>query len=346
MNRNKILLKKIILALALFIVSPAWSVTPTGSCGDLAISKLGLNPELIKNLGDPNFRPTNEDLELTPIQERNFRIQILKALNEGDFSQLSDSKVSERLMFYLLRRLPTDLKFSLEIRDNLGPRKWLRLLSSLLTQEYFYMYDAIYTDRILFALPNREIEALGRARGNDLPRRPRNHNAQVEVGSWLTLDTEAYNTSYNDFRVLIKSLRLPASSVLVDMGSGLGRMGMVVGSFFPKLNYVGYEYHDFRMKPAEETARAFGFDNVQYIQADFTSKNLDLTDGDVFFFYFPNNTDAVMKAAIEKIRKVAEKKKILVVSRMMIGGGASEYQMHWLKEIKRLDHGIRVFQSQ
>jgi precorrin-6B methylase 2 len=341
------MIKFLFLSLILF-TSPAWSDGHPGSCGDLTIAKLQLTPAQLEHYSSYAYTwyfPERADLALTTTQIRNFRIQMLSAIERHGFSGIYESRYAEHVISHLFTILPPDLNFSLQLFENLGRQKWIELLDDVTTRDFINEGDALHADRILFALPNREIELVGKTRQrNVLDARGAIDGATIEIGSWLDLPTQNYNTSYQNLKKGIEELNLPDGSMIVDMGSGLGRMGFVVGSYFPKLKYVGYEYHGFRMNPGKETATAFGFDNVQFIQADFSSPELNLLDGDVFYFYYPNNNSAVMTAALEKVHRVAMKKKIRVICNFALG--VQERLLPWLRKIERNTHGFSVYESQ
>jgi hypothetical protein len=322
---------------------------PEARCNDLAVAKLKLTVRQAKLVKESARDPDNYPqplLKLSKPQEHNFRSEIIRSLEKNEFHIFLTSTNDGISIKYLLDALSADPAFSLQILNELGREHWLAAITASIQSAG--RYDNSWIDRVFFALPNHEVQLLGRARNQALVGVAPPPSIILERSSWLHLDTNSYNTSYNLFHILINALELPEASVLVDMGSGLGRMGMIVGSYYPNLKYVGYEYHGFRMEPAVATAKTLDFQNVSFVQADFSSPELNLVDGDVFFFYYPNSSSAVMTAALEKVHQIALKKKIQIVARMQIGN-IDNKKLSWLKPPRRLqvgDDSLLVYESQ
>jgi hypothetical protein len=331
-------MKKIFLALILLVSVNSWATAPAGSCGDLSLAKVALTKAqktYFKSEPGYDYSVAPKEVALSTTQIRNLRIQLFKILTKGQYPNFrARNSANFKILENMAQNLPVSIDYSLKIMRILGREKWNQLIAEVTTgkdQKSDYA-ASVFADRVLFALPNRELEVLGRDRQQSIYETNGNRfEPSVEQGTWLHLRTESYNTPYRVFRDSIASLNLPEGSVVVDMGSGLGRMGMVVGAHFPQFKYVGYEFHEFRLRPSSENANAFGFDNVQYIQADFSSPELNLVDGDVFFFYYPNNNPGVMAAAMEKIHQIAKRKKVRILIRMSVGGGGE--RAPWLKQV-------------
>lgn len=175
--------------------------------------------------------------------------------------------------------------------------------------------------------------------------------AEKNSGTWIGQAPDILNTPYRVFMEVLSELHLPAGAVVVDMGAGHGRMGMVIGILNPELHYVGIEYHASRIADASRTARNLGLSRVKYQQADFTDPKFNAPDGDVFFFYRPNEKEEYNRIAISKLESIAKKKKILVLSIFLNNPKSSFEGFPWLKFRGRLNTSVKgrpieVFESQ
>jgi hypothetical protein len=170
------------------------------------------------------------------------------------------------------------------------------------------------------------------------------------AGTWFGLTAMGLNTPYTHMLSIFRVLNLPAGSTVVDMGSGMGRMGLVGGLKFPKLNFWGYEYWQSRMQPAKDTARKLGLSNVHYEQADFASDNFQPVAGDVFFVYWSSGNQESMHKMFLKLRQISNQKPITILARGIPESSYPPDAKSWLKENIELsqklkERHIRVYQA-
>ncbi|RMG13463.1 MAG: hypothetical protein D6731_12010 [Planctomycetota bacterium] len=130
----------------------------------------------------------------------------------------------------------------------------------------------------------------------------------VRSGAWIGLSPEYLQTPYRVFEELIRALNLPAGSTVADMGTAYGRMGFVVGERFPELRFVGYEYLEHRVAPAAASARALGYSNVRFLQADFSAPDFRPVAADVYFTYWSNRNRSVMEALFDRLLEEARRR--------------------------------------
>lgn len=142
-----------------------------------------------------------------------------------------------------------------------------------------------------------------------------NPNYSYEEPTWLGLSANALNTPYEMFQTIPAALKLKAGTTVVDMGSGFGRFGVLIGLLHPELNFIGYEFHPHRLQAGEELARRHNWNNVHFYQADFAAKDFRPAPADVYFTYWSAKSEKIMRSLFEKLLDVARVRKIKVVCR-------------------------------
>jgi len=107
---------------------------------------------------------------------------------------------------------------------------------------------------------------------------------------------------------LVARAGISALDVLVDLGSGLGHVPLLV-SILSGARAVGIEWEPAYVACAERAARALHLDAVRFIVAD--ARAADFSDGTVFYLYTPFR-GAIMRAVLDALRAQAATRAIRV----------------------------------
>ena len=92
---------------------------------------------------------------------------------------------------------------------------------------------------------------------------------------------------------------LSAGDVLVDLGSGLGHVPLLVSMLTP-VRSVGIEVEAAYVACARECAASLGLSGVRFVQDD--ARRADLSGGSVFYLYTPF-TGTMLTEVLERLRK-------------------------------------------
>lgn len=142
-----------------------------------------------------------------------------------------------------------------------------------------------------------------------------NKGTHERDSTWWGLPAETLNTPYGVLENIVKFLNLTPGSKVVDMGSGFGRFGILIGMRHPGIQFLGYEYHLHRMQATADLALRLGWSNVRFAQADFAAESFQPEIADVYFTYFSSQSEEVMHKLFEKLLSVARQRPIRVVCR-------------------------------
>lgn len=149
-------------------------------------------------------------------------------------------------------------------------------------------------------------------------------------------------TPYKLVRTMVRELNMNDSDVLYDLGSGFGRVPIYT-SLATSAQCKGIEIVPQRVAESIAVKNNFGADNLEFIQGNVLEQ--DYSDGTVFFLFNPF-AHQTLEAVNEKLRQLAQTKKIKVVS---LGPSTSFFDhQDWLKPTESNEHpwGLTIYESQ
>jgi Histone methylation protein DOT1 len=109
---------------------------------------------------------------------------------------------------------------------------------------------------------------------------------------------------------LIELTALTATDVLVDLGSGLGHVPLLV-SICTDARSIGIELEAAYVACAQQCAQRLNLNRVTFLRED--ARVADLTAGTVFYLYTPF-TGSILSAVLERLRREAATRRIRICS--------------------------------
>jgi len=107
--------------------------------------------------------------------------------------------------------------------------------------------------------------------------------------TWIGLHPQALQTPYNDIYDALDVLKNLDSSIdvehIVDIGSGYGRVGLVMNSLFPKAQFTGFEVLKKREIEANRVYATLDVANCRVVNQDVLEEDFKLPSAQVFFIY-------------------------------------------------------------
>lgn len=120
-----------------------------------------------------------------------------------------------------------------------------------------------------------------------------------------------YSTIINALRILNPQ----NGSTIIDLGSGHGRLGFVIGILRPDISFIGYEYVDHRTESAKKIAVNFELTkSVKFITQNLADKDFKIPSADHFYLYDPF-TESTYTHVLNQLVKISETKKIVVITK-------------------------------
>ena len=140
---------------------------------------------------------------------------------------------------------------------------------------------------------------------------------------------------------LITAVNLSSDDVLVDLGSGLGHVSLLV-SILTKSRAVGVEFQPAYVACAQESARKLKLSRVEFIAGD--ARGADLSTGTVFYLFSPF-MGSILSDMLQLLFRESNKRQIRICSLGPCTRVLQEQQ--WLKSGTRPNcEQINVFESQ
>lgn len=134
--------------------------------------------------------------------------------------------------------------------------------------------------------------------------------------SWLGLSPDVLNTSYHDFRTILKYLNLESDKKIIDLGCGYGRMGLLIGKEFPHLKFEGFEYWPHRLEPALRASIQHRMKNVTFKVRDLLDTSYAFPKGDVYFVYLMSSSPTCMEELFSRIHEVSHPETIIITRKI------------------------------
>jgi hypothetical protein len=109
---------------------------------------------------------------------------------------------------------------------------------------------------------------------------------------------------------LIEAAELAATDVLIDIGSGLGHVPLLVSICTPA-QAIGIELEASNVERARQCASALNLCRVAFVQQDV--RQADLSTGTVFYLYTPF-TGSILRSVLDRLRSEARRRRIRICS--------------------------------
>lgn len=165
-----------------------------------------------------------------------------------------------------------------------------------------YWFDECL-DRIL-GLHERQIKQTLREKGA-LDRR------YIVEEIYFETDPEDLYTPYRVLMQIFSQFPPKVKGTFVDLGSGLGRVGIVAGILRPQLNFLGYEIVHERTLPGIRAARALGLKRITFYHRDVS--RFGLPPAELYFLFNPFRL-STLQHVTRQLRRMAPERKFLVIT--------------------------------
>jgi tRNA G46 methylase TrmB len=138
---------------------------------------------------------------------------------------------------------------------------------------------------------------------------PENHERLYE-GAGLGVQT-----SYTSLLIALDELKLKVGARFVDLGSGYGRVGLVVGIVRPDIDFVGYEYVAHRVEASQNSALQAGLSgHVSFLTQDLSDLKFEIPEADVYYMYDPFSQETYLHV-FNQLLAIAKKQPVMIVTK-------------------------------
>jgi precorrin-6B methylase 2 len=150
-------------------------------------------------------------------------------------------------------------------------------------------------------------------------------------------------SSYATTVLALRYLNLAKGSRFIDLGSGYGRIGLVVGLMRPDIQFTGYEFVKERVDIANKASEHFGINqHVQFMEQDLSNADFKIPLADTFYI-FDAFTDASYAVIMDQLQEMSLNRKITVVTK----GNAKLWMknQYWLEPQEFNEGNLCLFRS-
>lgn len=122
-------------------------------------------------------------------------------------------------------------------------------------------------------------------------------------------------SGYSTVLTALRNLDLKSGDRVIDLGSGYGRVGLVMGLLRPDVVCIGYEYVEHRVEMASAISKRLGLENhVQFFTCDLSSPDFKIPDAEVYYLYDPFN-DETYSYVLNQLVEISSQHKITIVTK-------------------------------
>ncbi len=149
----------------------------------------------------------------------------------------------------------------------------------------------------------------------------------------------SYATTLNTIRYLNPK----SGTRFVDLGSGYGRVGLVLGLLRSDVQFTGYEFVEDRVQIANDSADRFGLDqHVHFYTQDLSASDFKIPEAE-FYYIFDSFTDETYKYVLDQLVNIARNMKVKIITK----GNARLWLQNssWIKIHEFNDGNMCVFES-
>lgn len=122
-------------------------------------------------------------------------------------------------------------------------------------------------------------------------------------------------SSYATTLMALRYLNASKGARFIDLGSGYGRIGLVVGLMRPDIQFTGYEFVKERVDIANHSTAQLDLNShVNFVTQDLSDINFKIPEAEIYYI-FDSFTDASYDFIINQLNEMTPHKKMIVVTK-------------------------------
>lgn len=111
--------------------------------------------------------------------------------------------------------------------------------------------------------------------------------------TWIGLHPQVLQTPYSDILNCLESLRDCSVTTVVDIGSGYGRVGLVMNAVFPEAKFLGVEVLKKRAREGNRVFERLGLKNCRMIEQNVLANDYQIPQAQIYFIYDFSEADDI-----------------------------------------------------
>ena len=172
-----------------------------------------------------------------------------------------------------------------------------KFANSFLTNQFYRTFDMI--DEVFELDYSKEVGM-----------KPNDSAERLYIGAGIGVQT-----SYVSIISALDELNPAQGSSFIDLGSGYGRLGLVIGILRPDMRFYGYEYVGHRTAAAIASAEFAGVsEKISFHEQDLAKTDFQIPSAD-FYYLFDPFTKETYEHVFGQLIKIAKQKRITVATK-------------------------------
>ena len=155
-------------------------------------------------------------------------------------------------------------------------------------------------------------------------------------------------SSYATVLLALELAKSQEGAKWIDLGSGFGRVGLVIGLLRPDIQFVGYEFVSHRVTASEiAAARAGVSGSVSFKTQDLSEKAFAIPVADVYYMWDPFTRETYIHV-LEQIRGYGRDRAVTILARGAAANWVNDVmkdEPHWAAERTHDGGNLAIFRS-
>ncbi len=202
-------------------------------------------------------------------------------------------------------------------------------------QEHSCLLDKLFG----FEVDQIEDELLRKARAKlpDGNHKIWGHSLHDGQQTWVGLDVQTLQTPYHELVEICKFIRPRSSSLVIDLGAGYGRLGLVLSLLYPQVQFLGLEFVPERVEEGTRIYSLFNCSNARLVQQDLSDEKYKIPKAEYYFIYDYGNLSEIRKT-LKQLEEMVHQKKFQVIARGKGVRSLIQYEHPWLSQVFAASH--------
>lgn len=122
-------------------------------------------------------------------------------------------------------------------------------------------------------------------------------------------------SGYSTVLTALKNLNPGVGSRFIDLGSGYGRLGVVIGLLRPDIEFKGYEFVQHRVDTAMATVKSLDLQgHVQFYTQDLSSRKFQIPDAEIYYLYDPFS-EPTYRYVLDQLILISHRQRISIATK-------------------------------
>lgn len=122
-------------------------------------------------------------------------------------------------------------------------------------------------------------------------------------------------SSYSTLLNALREINPAKGSRFIDLGSGYGRAGLMVGLLRPDMDFIGYEYVPHRVEISNASAKNLDLQShVHFFAQDLSALDFKVPDADIYYMYDPF-TKETYQYVLDQLQIIGQRKSITIATK-------------------------------